>query len=99
MWKFLCVYMSVYSTPDLENKIYLTCILQNIGKNLKQLFTLRARSSMKTNVAFKLSRIKPPSCSSNMIGVGIVLFFILINVKRCAVLLASVEAKKKKKKH
>lgn len=54
MWNFLCLYMSVYGTPDLENKIYLTCILQNTGKNLKELFTFKARSSMKTDVAFKL---------------------------------------------
>lgn len=55
MWNFLCLHMSVYGMPDLENKIYFRCFLPNTGKNLEQLFTFKARSSMRTDVAFNLS--------------------------------------------
>lgn len=40
---------------DLENKIYFMCVLPNIDKSLKQLFTFKAASSMKINAAFNLS--------------------------------------------
>lgn len=55
MWNFLCLYLSVCGTSDLENKIYFTCVLPNVGKSLKQLFTFKANSSLRTIAAFNFS--------------------------------------------
>ena len=52
MWNFLCLHMSVYGMPDLENKIYFRCFLPNTGRRLALLFTLKAICSLRKDVAF-----------------------------------------------
>lgn len=46
MWDILSIYVCIWHAC-LKNKIYVTCVLTDIGKSLKQLFTLEAKSSMR----------------------------------------------------